>query len=243
MKRLLLLTLVLLLAPLLAQAQSTLSTTTCPGAGCVVAPVGGQSSVAIQITGTFVGTLQFEQSSDGTNYDVLALYPNRSPLGQTATTAPGLWNGTILSARARVRFSAFTSGTALVTIVASPSTYVPAAPIVFTCVVPVSTAVVITAVGAPCTAPGAGLSLHLTDILFSSSASGVAADAFPTLKSGTGGTCGTATTVVWGALSAAALIVSEHLEKPIKLTANHELCWITTTAGSKFLVLGGFIAP
>lgn len=111
------------------------------------------------------------------------------------------------------------------------------------CTVTVSTATTIQAVGGSCAAPGAGLSLYLTDILFGASAAGIGADAFPTLKYGTGGTCGTGTTVFWGALTAAAIVATDNRSIPIKIPANNEVCWISSTAGSKFLVLGGFIAP
>jgi hypothetical protein len=111
------------------------------------------------------------------------------------------------------------------------------------CTVTVSTATAITALGGSCQAPGAGLSIYITDIEFSSSAAGIAADAFPTLKYGTGGTCGTGTTVFWGALSAAAIRAEKSYATPIKIPANNEVCWITSTAGSKFIVVTGFIAP
>lgn len=111
------------------------------------------------------------------------------------------------------------------------------------CLVPVSTATTITAVGGSCVAPGAGLSIYITDIEFgSSAASGVAADSFPTLKSGTGGTCGTATTVVWQALTAANTTQVANFTVPLKLTTVHELCWIMSTAGSKTIQIHGFIA-
>lgn len=113
----------------------------------------------------------------------------------------------------------------------------------FHCVVTVSTATTIQALGGSCAAPGAGQSLYITDVKFDASASGIAADAFPTLKSGTGGTCGTATAVVWQHLSAAAVNAVDNRSTPIKITANNELCWITSTAGSKALQVGGFIAP
>jgi hypothetical protein len=111
------------------------------------------------------------------------------------------------------------------------------------CVVTVSTATTIQAVGGSCVAPGAGLSIYVTDIEFTASAAGIAADAFPTLKTGTGGTCGSGTTVVWQALTAAAIVAVSNRSTPIKLPANSELCWITSTAGSKSLDIGGFIAP
>lgn len=113
----------------------------------------------------------------------------------------------------------------------------------FRCTVTTSTATTLTAVGGSCAAPGAGLSLYVTDVLFSASASGIAADAFPTLKYGTGGTCGSGTTVFWGTLTAAAIVVQDNRSIPIKLPENNEICWIASTAGSKFLVIGGFIAP
>jgi hypothetical protein len=113
----------------------------------------------------------------------------------------------------------------------------------FRCTVTVSTATAITALGGSCAAPGAGLSIYITDIEFSSSAAGIAADAFPTLKYGTGGTCGTGTTVFWGALSAAAIRAEKSYATPIKIPANNEVCWITSTAGSKFIVVTGYIAP
>jgi hypothetical protein len=111
------------------------------------------------------------------------------------------------------------------------------------CVVTVSTATTIQAVGGSCIAPGAGLSLYITDVMFSASAAGIGADAFPTIKSGTGGTCGAATAVVWQALTAAAIVAIDNRTQPIKVTANNELCWISSTAGSKALQISGFIAP
>lgn len=113
----------------------------------------------------------------------------------------------------------------------------------FHCTVAVSVATILTAVGAPCAAPGAGLSLYVTDVFFSASAAGIAADAFPTLKYGTTGSCGTGTTIFWQALSAAAVIAVDNRSVPIKIPANNEICWIDSTAGSKTLQVSGFIAP
>ncbi|MDP2319569.1 MAG: hypothetical protein Q8O42_09565 [Acidobacteriota bacterium] len=112
------------------------------------------------------------------------------------------------------------------------------------CYVAVSTATTIQAVGGSCATPGAGQSIYITDIAFgTSAAAGTAADSFPTLKSGTGGTCGAATEVVWGGLTTANSTIVENLTRPIKLTAAHELCWMMSTAGSKTLVITGFVAP
>jgi len=113
------------------------------------------------------------------------------------------------------------------------------------CTVTVSTATTLTAVGGSCAAPGTGLSIYITDILFASSAQAIIADTFPTLKYGTGGTCGSGTTAFWGAFQAAAVPATtvQSLKTPIKIPANNEVCWINSTVGSKFVVIAGFIAP
>jgi hypothetical protein len=113
------------------------------------------------------------------------------------------------------------------------------------CQVTVSTATTIQAVGGSCAAPGAGLSVYITDIDFSTNAAGITADSFNTLKSGTGGTCGSGTAVIWQCMTAAATqaTCSSHLKSPIKVAANSEVCWINSTAGSKTLNIEGYIAP
>lgn len=112
------------------------------------------------------------------------------------------------------------------------------------CVVPVSTATTIQAVGGDCAARP-GYTLWVTDISFSTNAAGIAADSFNTLKYGTGTTCGTGTTVFWGAFTAAATqaTATETFATPMRLPANVDVCWINSTAGSKFLVITGFATP
>ena len=98
-----------------AQTTHLLTSATCPGTGCVAVTVRGQGSVGIQVTGTFVGTLQFEQSLDGQTWVTLAALPNGLTATVTSATAPGVWTATVAGANlARVRFSAYTSGTAVV---------------------------------------------------------------------------------------------------------------------------------
>ena len=108
----------------------------------------------------------------------------------------------------------------------------------------VSTATTLTVLNG-CAAPGASLSIYITDITFASDAQAIAADAFPTLKYGTGGACGTGTAVFWGAFGAAAtqMTITQSFTVPIKIPANNEVCWINSTAGSKVVALHGFIAP
>lgn len=116
-----------LLAPVVADAQSqsvraALNTTTCPGAGCVSLSVSGVGGVAVQVTGTFTGTLSFEGSIDGVNYVALGLLPIASTTAVTSTTTTGLWSGGVGGmAIVRVRMSAYTSGTATVSIQNAPT--------------------------------------------------------------------------------------------------------------------------
>jgi hypothetical protein len=112
------------------------------------------------------------------------------------------------------------------------------------CVQTISTATTLTLVP-NCAAPGAGLSIYITDILFATNAGAIAADSFNTLKYGTGGACGTGTTVFWGAMTTAATqaTVVQSFATAIKIPANNEVCWINSTAGSKFLAVTGYVAP
>lgn len=112
------------------------------------------------------------------------------------------------------------------------------------CIVTVSTATTIQAVGGDCAAKP-GFTLYVTDILFATNAGAIAADSFPTLKYGTGTTCGTGTTVFWGALTTAATqaTVIQTFATPIRLPLNVDVCWIDSTAGSKFLVITGYYTP
>lgn len=112
------------------------------------------------------------------------------------------------------------------------------------CVVTVSTATTITAVGGACAARPQ-MALNITDIAFSTNAAGIAADSFNTLKYGTGTTCGTGTAVFWGAFSTAAVQTTtvQTFATPLRLPQNVDVCWINSTAGSKFLVITGYYTP
>lgn len=111
----------------------------------------------------------------------------------------------------------------------------------FNCVVAVSTATTLQAVGGGCAAPAGDRSIYITDIEFGSSAAGgTAADSFPTLKSGTGTTCGTGTAVIWQAMITANGQITANLTTPIHVTKGNDVCWIMSTAGSKTLQIHGF---
>jgi hypothetical protein len=108
----------------------------------------------------------------------------------------------------------------------------------FNCVVTVATA---TTVQVGCAAPYTNRAMFVTDIEFgSSAASGTAADSFPTLKYGTGTTCGTGTAVFWQAFTVANTTVVANYSTPIKIPKGNDICWIMTTAGSKTIQVHGF---
>lgn len=111
----LILTLIFILGLVTIAEAADISTTTCPGAGCTLFDVSGQSSVGIQVTGTFVGTLTFYASIDGTNYVALLVTPATSGTKVSTATTVGLWREYIAGFTSiRVAFTAYTSGTATV---------------------------------------------------------------------------------------------------------------------------------
>ena len=113
------------------------------------------------------------------------------------------------------------------------------------CTVTVSTATTLTAVGGACAAQATGTALYITDILFTTNAGAIAADAYNTLKTGTGTACGTGTTTIWSAMTVAATqaAVVQSFRSPLRVPPNTDLCWMNSTAGSKALVITGYRAP
>ena len=110
------------------------------------------------------------------------------------------------------------------------------------CTVTVSTATTLTAVGGQCAAPPGDQAIHITDILASASAAaGTAADAQLTLKYGTGGTCGTGTTVIWQLIHPLNTVTAAAFVTPIVIPRGNELCWINSTAATKTWLILGFI--
>lgn len=85
--------------------------------GAVTVTPNSVSSVNIGVSGTFTATLTFEGTIDGTNYYPISGVPISGGNVVQTVSAPGAWTGTIAGfASFRVRVSAFTSGTAVVTL-------------------------------------------------------------------------------------------------------------------------------
>ncbi|QKQ75579.1 hypothetical protein [Nostoc sp. TCL240-02] len=86
--------------------------------------ISGDSSFAIQIDGTFVGTLQFERSLDnGATYTAISAFAAGTAYTRSTTTQIGRWHGNCSSSNSiRVRATSWTSGTANVKILAGAGT-------------------------------------------------------------------------------------------------------------------------
>ena len=72
----------------------------------------------IQISGTWVGTVQFEGTVDGTNWASLLMTPLAGGATVTSATGNNVWTFAAALVGVRVRCSTFTSGTIVVSIVA-----------------------------------------------------------------------------------------------------------------------------
>lgn len=103
--------------------SGTITSATCPGAGCVTLSVAGVGVGAIQITGTWSGTITAQGSVDGTNYVSAAIVSVPTGATTTTTTTNGVWLIGIAGLKSiRLTGTAWTSGTATVTIRASQGT-------------------------------------------------------------------------------------------------------------------------
>ena len=85
----------------------------------VVVPVDDADHFAVQLTGTWVGTVSFEATINGTDWVSVAWTNSTSTshiTGIVSTTANGIFfHEMIFAPKFRVRFSSYTSGTATVT--------------------------------------------------------------------------------------------------------------------------------
>lgn len=114
----------------------------------------------------------------------------------------------------------------------------------FSCNVVNSTATALTAFAGQCIAPQNGQAFYITDISASSSAiATTTTDQYLTVKSGTGGSCGTSTDVMWASYNLALTNVTVSFNTPIRVQASEELCWMDAAAGNKSFVVSGYLGP
>jgi len=82
--------------------------------------VRGLGGVALQLSGTFTLTVQFEATVDGQTWVSLRMLPSSSVSGATSSTSAGAWSANVAGFKLiRARVSAYTSGSADVTFLAS----------------------------------------------------------------------------------------------------------------------------
>ena len=82
----------------------------------VVVPVDDADHFAVQLSGTWAGTVSFEATINGTNWVETAWYDTTTANGAVSTIANGIYfHQTVFAPQFRVRFSAYTSGTVTVT--------------------------------------------------------------------------------------------------------------------------------
>lgn len=85
-------------------------------------------------------------------------------------------------------------------------------------------------------------SYYITDIsVYGGVAVGAAAAA--TIQYGTGGACGTGTTILSYCQHAATDGCEQHFLTPLKTAANNEVCILDATVGTKFITISGHLAP
>ena len=79
--------------------------------------MGEQGAVSVQISGTWVGTVSFLQSNDGMSWSSVQMLPVAAPglVTVASSTGNGFWFGMVPAKYFRAQFSAYTSGTAVVT--------------------------------------------------------------------------------------------------------------------------------
>lgn len=242
------------------EAVSASWTSAAPVNSVLATAVIGYSNVTVTLAATSTmtaGTLNFEASTDGGTsfpFAVACVRTNGSAAGETtfplAVTSKAWQCSATGFTHFRVRLNPAITGTGTATVrvqataapIPPPVAAVRAGGEPFNCTVINSAATALTAFGGQCAAPGAGLSLYVTSITASASvASTTTADQYLTLKSGTGGTCGTGTAVVWASYSAANEAVTPNLPTPLAVAENSELCWQHAGTGSKTFSVSGYI--
>jgi hypothetical protein len=82
--------------------------------------VAGLSSCVIQLSGTFVATVTFEGTVDGTNWIAMQFIPLSTGTAATTATTTGLYAANVAGlTQVRARVSAYTSGNITATGIAS----------------------------------------------------------------------------------------------------------------------------
>lgn len=109
--------------PIAQTENTTTGSLALTGDTVVLALVGAPSSCIIDVRGTFSGTVNFETSSNGIDFDGMGTYQIPSATSFLSTSAPGQYLGNCaVGVKVQARASAWTSGTATITIRATNAT-------------------------------------------------------------------------------------------------------------------------
>lgn len=109
------------------QRSKDLTSATCTSdasSGCLYVDTSGLAALGVQITNTFVATVQFEQTMEtvaAPTFVSLPMTPCAGGADVTSATAPGCWKASVTTKNARIRVSAYTSGTVSVSTIATVS--------------------------------------------------------------------------------------------------------------------------
>lgn len=104
--------------------RAALSAADAGGTLALVAPCGKSAGAGFQLSGTFSGTVQFEQSLDsGVTWISKTVYPAAGGAGVTSANAAGQWKCSLGGeTHIRVRCSAYTSGSIVVDVTLTAGT-------------------------------------------------------------------------------------------------------------------------
>lgn len=135
----------------------------------VVLPCDGSATVALDLRGTFSMTVEVAGSVDGTNWEVIPVRRlNAAAIGYVASvagTAAGVWVGKCGQyQKVRARVTAYTSGSATTTLVASPAPLDDTLQARVTTTLGTATGAAGAAVTLTIASPGAGLRVYITYI-------------------------------------------------------------------------------
>lgn len=131
----------------------------------VVTPCDGSGTVALDLRGTFSMTVEVSGTVDGTNWLLIPMLPKLGGayLAAVVGTAAGIWIGDCSGYKqVRARCTAYTSGTAIATLLATSSPWAPALQGLVTTGFGTNTGAAAAAVTLTLAAPGAGLRHYLT---------------------------------------------------------------------------------
>lgn len=222
----------------------------CPGTGCVLVNTEGRPAYVAKIAGTYVGTLAFECTNDnGANLMPVYGYPliggqiGQATLNAGANATGSWWVPTLGYRQCGLYASAFTSNASMaLNLDADPATIDAAlfqnAPKV-NCILTTSGT---TSTVTSCAAPGANLRYYVTNAsVYGGVATGATAAA--TIQSGTGGSCGSNTLILYYCQHAATAGCEGAFVTPKAAVVNGELCLLDATVGTKFVTVGAYVAP